>query len=236
MASPGSQNWRGTHVGFRVNVETPKIRVRNELGQYTSAQAQQHAKNRELAFATQVEVAGEIKRKLKRPTVSTGRLVNVTLDPKNAASAWNYVAVGNETFLDRSIAKYWRTIEEGSAQTWTKRSFRSLRLQGIWGTNLDHWRVSGAGNAWVALGRPAGRGKAGKEMYHPFRFGPGANLPEFRPGREIEPQYAYARAAKKALPRYSQSQIAVFWKEVLDGGISPPGYFGGTSNAYFDVV
>ena len=57
MAVRRPQTSRGPHVGFYLNFEAPKVRIQNELGQFTSAQAILYAQNRQMAYALQTQVA-----------------------------------------------------------------------------------------------------------------------------------------------------------------------------------
>ena len=74
--------------------------------------------NQELAREVQAAVVANIQARILRRAASTNRLVTVTAAPENATGTFDTIRVGNEDFLNRSIAKYWRTIEEGSADVW----------------------------------------------------------------------------------------------------------------------
>lgn len=201
--------------GFHVDIQTPKIRVRNERGHFTSAQGELFRQAREQMLNQQGEVVLRIKNNIKRKSVSTGRLVRVTADPANVVSERTSedqftVGLGNEAFLNKSIAKYWRTIEEGSAATWTKRSFTSLPLQGFWGTGLGSYRMGPSG-PWVQPTQPYSRTPGG--MYQPFRIGKGgkpSGLPIFTPGHEIEPMHAYRDVAND--PNFTRNNLLIFAK------------------------
>ena len=114
------------------------------VGELGKIHLQQQARFQDLVVAN-------IKADIKRKASTTGRLVQVTADSRNrliggtgahpsalsgaqgAAFGWG---VGNTPFLDVSVAKYWRTIEEGSAAVW-KRPFagelRTKDKQPLWG-------------------------------------------------------------------------------------------------------
>lgn len=228
---------KGTHAGFYTSIQAPKVDIRNELGQFTSAQKQLYAQNRALAISIQQQVARFIDANIIRQKVKSGRLVNATLHPKNATFGYDHVGVGNEDYLNKSIAKYWRTIEEGSAATWTKRSFLSLELQGIWGLNVreGRWNTSAAGNEWSSLGGTAekSRGHTGarQEMYQPLRrgrHGRPSGLPIFHPGHEIRPMRAYEYVAKN--PATTAAAIEhgrQFVERFMKRGITPSGFRGG---------
>lgn len=192
--------WPST-TGFHVDIQTPKIKIRDELGHYTSAQAELYRSAREQMIIQQGQVALRIKNNILRKSVTTGRLVRVTADTKNVVSERTSedqftVGLGNEEFLNKSMAKYWRTIEEGSAVTWTKRPFTSLPLQGFWGHSLGPYRTGPSG-PWVSVNTPYS--KAGGGMYTPFRIGRGgkpSGLPIYNPGHDIRPMHAYKGVAE----------------------------------------
>lgn len=218
--------------GFHADIQLPKIRVRNERGHFTSAQAQLFADAREQMILQQGEVGARIRNNMVRKSVSTGRLLRVTMDPKNVVSARTSedqftVGLGNVEWLDRSIARYWRTIEEGSAATWTKRSFMSLNLQGIWGPNLGHYNRPA--NPWVGLGEGDNEVTGpGQEMYHPFRKGRGggpSGLPIFHPKHDIRPMNAYRDVAQN--PNFARHNLLIaakFINKVMTPGFihNPP--------------
>lgn len=226
----------GNDPNFHVDIKTPKISVRNERGHFTTAQGQLFAASRENMVLMQGEVLARIRNNTLRKAVSTGRLLRVTADPKNVVAVRTAedqftVGLGNVDFLNSSIAKYWRTIEEGSAATWTKRSFLSLPLQGIWGPNLgEYYRPS---NPWVGLGNGDNVGSRGGEMYHPFRIGRGGGpspLPVFRPKHEIRPQHAYRDVANN--PNFQRANLLIhqrFINQILGPGFihNPGGFYPG---------
>jgi len=214
--------------GFHITIKAPKIKITDERGHFLSeAQKQLYQQNRELAFDLQGEVARRIENSILRKQVSSHRLVRVTMDPKNISPANRYfMGVGNEEFLNKSIAKYWRTAEEGTAKTWTKRSFTSLPLQGLWGLNIEGWRGSYR-DPWIALGGKTQRSsRAGQEMYHPFRRGKGAALPVFHPKKDTTPMHAYKAVGES--PDLSRRNLRIagnFWNMVLSRGIRPAGRY-----------
>jgi hypothetical protein len=90
-------------------------------------QAGLRAANSAIAADLQASVVANIQARIKRPGASTNRLVKVTADPENARWSTDRVNVGNVEFLDGSVAKYWRTIESGSAAVWS-RPFKGTQL------------------------------------------------------------------------------------------------------------
>lgn len=108
---------------FRVNslisVSLPELKgVRDAKGRFTKAQSAMRDRNAEYARSLQADVVQLIEARITRPGASTNRLVNVTGAPENAQyDTWS-AGVGVKKFLDTSVAKYWRTFEEGSAAVW----------------------------------------------------------------------------------------------------------------------
>ena len=131
--------------GFRLNIKidaaaqgirVPKG-VRNSSGrgiggQFATGGDQSGllAINREIANELQAAVVANIQAGIRRPAASTNRLVSVTAAEQNATATFDKIRVGNEAFLNDSVAKYWRTIEEGSAETW-RRPFIGTQLYPI---------------------------------------------------------------------------------------------------------
>jgi hypothetical protein len=235
---------RGPHAGFYINIETPFVQIHGEGGRFIpGAQKELYAQNRTLAIRMKEKVATVINGSIVRQHVKSGRLVKATLGAENSTFGFDHVGVGNPEYLDRSIAKYWRTIEEGSAKAWTKRSFLSLELQGIWGLNIGEgrWNISSRSNEWASLGGKAEKaattsrnmptGRIGQEMYMPFRKGRGggpSGLPVFHPKREIQPMGAYKLVANE--PQYIEIALRAndaYIKKLLDRPISPPNFRGG---------
>ena len=136
----------------------------------------------------------------KRPAVSTGRLFRVTADPKNRYASAFRIGVGLPHFLDTSQAKYWRTIEEGSARAWKKRSFTSLELTGIFGATLAGWGAKGPrGGPKFTLPGGARGGKFIPILGENPTFGRHkVPLRTFSPRREIEAMDAYGWAFRQS--------------------------------------
>lgn len=124
---------------------------RDARGRYTTFQSEMIPLNRSLSEQLRDQVADKIESRIMRRAVSTGRLVTATRDPKNSvddyadASRWA-VLVGVTSWLDSSPAKYWRTIEEGSADVYRGgRGMIGLQLpMGKWGESI----VGFYGNRW----------------------------------------------------------------------------------------
>lgn len=101
---------------------------RDPLGQFAKFEAEIHRQLEREAEQYQQEVADKIKSQIIRPTDSTGRLVQVTLDPQNRKVTPSTWRVGIASFLNKSQAKYWRTVEQGSLAVW-KRPFIGTPLR-----------------------------------------------------------------------------------------------------------
>lgn len=189
------------------------------------------AENHRIAEVTQSYVTRFISNNLVRRGVSTGRLLRATADPKNVYASAFYIGVGNPSFLDRSMAKYWRTIEEGSAATWKKRAFTSLELVGVFGETMAGRY---AGPKFTLPNHSAPRGK-----FRPVRPDSETGiatwgriqLRSFSPRHEIAPMHAYRDAYQSG--RFRQEGIAAARKYldsvlgtdvvVAGTGFLPPG-------------
>lgn len=107
-------------AGGLIKIRVPEVEgTRDARGRFTSAQTRMRDRNRELAQGIQAQVVDNIQARITWRAESTGRLERITADPRNASYDTWHVGVGDEAFLDNSEAKYWRTFEQGSAQTWS---------------------------------------------------------------------------------------------------------------------
>ena len=100
------------------------------LGDSTQLIADLKVKNAQRARELQAEVLDNMEHSILRRNVSSRRLRHVTADPRNRGSDEFGYEVGRIGFLDNSIAKYWRQIEEG----YTGHVGRELR--GLWGGTI----------------------------------------------------------------------------------------------------
>lgn len=188
-------------------------------GKFTSAgQKELAAENRRIATVTQAYVVRYMTQNYRRPGVATGRLARVTAMPENVYATAFVIGVGNPSHLDKSEAKYWRTIEEGSAATWKKRSFLSLDLLGVFGATINGRH---AGPRYTLPGQATG-GKFRPVRPNPetgeARFGR-VMLRPFHPRHEIAPLGAYVKAAEQG--RFVESGIEAarrYLKTVLGTG------------------
>ena len=57
-----------------------------------------------------------IQERIIRPEASSNRLVQATGARENITWAFDHIGVGDDDFLDRSQAFYWRKIEEGTSE------------------------------------------------------------------------------------------------------------------------
>lgn len=117
--------------------------------------------NRTLARRVQDDVVAELKAGTKRKSVSTGRLIAATASPENIFASAQVWGVGVPSFLDRSQAKYWRTIDEGSAAVWSHpfvgMTFYVNRRR-AWGGSIAGMNSNGA-----VAGAPWSRSGAGRD-------------------------------------------------------------------------
>jgi hypothetical protein len=177
-----------------------------EEGKFSSGgQRELAAENKRIAVVTQSFVVRYMEQNLKRPGVATGRLARVTANPDNVYASSFVIGVGKPSYLDKSMAKYWRTIEEGSAVTWKKRSFLTLDLLGVFGATINGRY---AGPRFTLPGRTTG-GKFRPVRPNPetgeARFGRVVLRP-FHPRHEIEPMGAYTWAYAQG--RFPEQGIA----------------------------
>lgn len=108
--------------------------------------------NRRMAREQQAEVIDNMKGSIIRRSVSSGRLLRVTSSPENIEWSDFHYGVGREDFLDKSIAKYWRQIEEGYS------GHVGREITGFWGgsiTRITATRVY-AGRPWSRHGSRRG--------------------------------------------------------------------------------
>lgn len=183
--------------GFRLPAgSVDPVTGRKTGGQFTNAQSEFRDRNRQLAQQIQGRVVQNIQARVIRRAVSTGRLLKATADTRNI----NYDAfglhVGIESHLNRSTAKYWRTIEEGSAVVWPdvgggRPSMIGLELKGFFGSTIigltDGGRRALAGPSFT---KPSTKvPQTGKFMPSKAKK---AGKGEVR--KEIAPMYAYRDA------------------------------------------
>lgn len=127
------------YTGFEIKFDVPEpAGLRDERGRFvaldsTEGQSELYRRNKLIAETVQGNVARRISNRVmfgKRAKASTGLLVRATVDPRNTRVDPFNVGVGNPEWLDRSMARYWRTFEYGSAAVW-KRPFIGTRLRPI---------------------------------------------------------------------------------------------------------
>jgi hypothetical protein len=198
-----------SEMRFQVKTEASRARVE---GRFTSAQKELAAANKRIATTTLEYVVRYQRSQFKRPNVSTGRLQAVTANyEKNTFASAFLVGVGKPSYLDQSQAKYWRTIEDGSAVTWKKRSFLTLDLLGVFGATYSGGRV---GPRYTLPGKSTG----GKFLPIPSgQFG-NVSLRPFHPRHEIEPMGAYDYAYTQArFPEQGVQAARRYLDQVMGG-------------------
>jgi hypothetical protein len=163
-------------------------KVRDARGRYIARDVKAlRAEYMDMAFRVQANVLSHMSTSYARPSVVTGRLERVTADRRNRVYGDQGFGVGVERFLDRSVAKYWRTIEEGSAKVWGEsgKSMIGMEIRGKFGGAFVGWRESSWGVRPVA-GAPW--------RAYPGFFAPLRKLPPMVIKKEIAPMHAYLRA------------------------------------------
>lgn len=128
---PGTQATSVQTAGGLVHIDISELKnLRGARGRFTSALAEQRRRNGVEAELLKAQVVSLTASSIERQAASTGRLLKVTADPRNAQyDNWS-MGVGIPSFLDRSIAKYWRTFEEGSLGLW-KHPFVGTQLMPV---------------------------------------------------------------------------------------------------------
>jgi len=135
--------------------------LRNLAGEFTSAQGLVAQAHQLLAERVQQAAADNLRGNILRRSVSTDRLAQAILDPKDIfATRFNWGA-GSIAWLDNSPAKYWRTQEEGSAAVWSH-PFTGTVLKGTWGGSISGFYS----NRWGLV--PKGGSPIGTEVYGKF--------------------------------------------------------------------
>lgn len=111
---------------------------------------QMAAANKQLAREMQSYAVEEVEKlvdRSPRKQVSTGRLRAVTGDSRNATWGDSHYGVGVVDFLDKSIARYWRQIEEGFE------GHVGRELYGFWGGSITRV-VNGPDGSRTYAGKP----------------------------------------------------------------------------------
>lgn len=166
--------------------------------------------NWQMALEMQGDVVDHMRGQIRRRNVSSGRLLTATADRRNIEATEFHYAVGREEYLNKSIAKYWRTIEEGSQVVWAdvaggRPSIVGMELRGLWGGSIGRVtadRVHGA-RPWSR--HSPRRGDMFVPMSRTFNFrgkwtgtggkGGGPNLAGVTTVKnEIDPHYDYRNA------------------------------------------
>jgi hypothetical protein len=185
-------------------VDQTNPKLRDAQGRYRNAQAELAAANERMAHQIQRLVVLNIAQRIKRPAVSSDRLVSVTADSRNISpikgrsAGWKEgIAVGIPSFLDQSTAKYWRTIEEGSESAWKKRKFTGMELPGLWGGSITGLTTTSWGSRALAGPPITAAGAATGGKFVPFgkkrrAFAKHGKIPVVQ--HEIQPQLAYGAA------------------------------------------
>lgn len=184
------------------NRTMPWSRVERTLERYSHA----------MAADLQEMVVDEYTRTRKRKDVSTGRLDAATLDRRNREVAKNGFSVGLESWLNKSQAKYWRQIEEGT------RVHVGRHLYGVFGATFSGgyypgnrwpWRNARYGPAWSFVGASTGGGFVPKK-----RLKKGVRSTHFAGPRQVgggwpmRSEGGYSRATRMIIGRPIEAQNA----------------------------
>lgn len=167
MTRPGLVMWVKDPTGGAGTIRAPAGSPGGIGGQFIERDAQAIIRMFDnLAQEAQANVVSNIESSIKRRSVSTGRLARVTADPKNRYADQFGFGVGVIDFLDKSMAKYWRSFEEGPAKAWADTpggasTMVGMQLRGRFGGTIIGWRATAtpgpqpqplAGAPWGAAG------------------------------------------------------------------------------------
>lgn len=186
------------HIDVQIKGSTVG-KVRDVRGRYIGRESKDVMRTEfmNLAYRGQAEVLTRMTSRYKRPATVTQRLQRATGDRRNRVYNEQGFGVGVERWLDRSEAKYWRTIEEGTLKAWG-RPFAGTELRGKFGGAYLGFRESSWGR------RPTGGAPWGAS---PGFFMPYRNLPPMEVKHEIQPMNAY---------RDAKQQTGIFDREPLE--------------------
>jgi hypothetical protein len=191
-------------AGGIIEMRLPELKgVRDVRGRFLSAQTGMRERNARFAQGLQAQVVSNIESRITRPSASSGRLSAVTANPRNAQYDTFSIAVGVRSYLDRSTAKYWRTIEEGSAAVW-RHPFIGTQLMPK-GNNpgypVAHGIVPGIRTTQAQL--------------------PWMDGKRFVVKREIAPMYAYRDAVRESAPAtWGRANARKFLADILGRPLS----------------
>lgn len=117
------------------------VRRRDTSGRYATQDLSKV--NAQIARGFQAELVQSVQHmQMQRPNVSTGRLAKAMAMADNRFSNGTGWGVINPAALDAGIARYWRTIEEGSRATWRRGGMAGMEIYGVWGANIQGYYVS----------------------------------------------------------------------------------------------
>lgn len=192
---------------------------------FTQYQAEMARANKAWLEEMRTAVLANIQSRILRPSVSTGRLEQVTASPDNyifdQTNQTFGFSFGVPRFLNESQAKYWRTQEEGSKVVW-RHPFVGTKLAGKWGETIVGFYENRWGTVPMA-GAPfsrSGAGSGGK-----LRPVSTAWAQEHLKGktlatvhREIRPMNAYADAWREHV---TSQRFRDVWAKAFYGGVIP---------------
>jgi hypothetical protein len=174
-------------------------------GQFTSddrTHAQIRDLNANVAKAFQAHVIETYQAMpLKRPGVSSGRLEKALANPENRTYSTFGWGVGNIDYLDRSEAKYWRMIEEGSAGIYGGgRGMIGQKIYGVWGGSIQGYYE----NRWGLQPRAGGPWRTaaenGKLRGMTAKAAKKRKMPAMIVQHEIEPHHYFRDADETYAP------------------------------------
>lgn len=205
-----------TRYGFAITIQTrgvylvaPKHRYKVPGGAAAVERILREA-NDDLALYLQNEVVKALERG-RIPTrrgVSTGRLKNAIMNRKNVIIRPFGFGVGVPSWLDRSQAKYWRQIDEGTRVHVNRPNY----FVGIWGASATGRYASGRTGRWMVPGgpyTPTGQNRSGKFLPMRMARNPRSNVAKVLGDQRGLPDIIGFRITKPIAP---QDYFAEGWR------------------------
>lgn len=191
--------------------------IRGERGRFSAEGLQQlRSELEQTAQLVSYQVGNRIRNKVSfgpRAAASSGRLVAVTVSSRNIKVNKRVgsfsVGIGVTDYLDQSIAKYWRTFEEGSAATW-RRPFIGTHLF------AKYYKTDGFD---FGRGRPSPHGTSLLTAKGPVSFKNSSADDLFIVKHEIAPAHSYKQVQEEAHLNLVNLQIA---RRFLDKTFNTP--------------
>lgn len=138
---------------------------------------------------------------LKRPGVSSGRLEKALANPDNRFDGLFGWGVGDVKYLNGSVAKYWRMIEEGSADIYAHGTgMIDKKIYGVWGGSIAGYYTGRWGEVPMAGGPWRNAAEDGKLRGFNKKFAKKKKIPAMIITQEIQPHHYFRTANRTFRP------------------------------------